>query len=291
MLRKDQSVATSSYFEELACRNIKGSVAVVTGANSGIAQATARDLVRRGARGVALVDIKPEVEEFSHELQREHGGAPITRAFVGNVACEFFCQEVMTNVAATWGTPRILFPCAGITYDQLTVRFNKESQSVEAYPSAKFNEILSVNLIAPAIWSKYFMELIFKDRRERGLGKWNGQEEPEQGVIIVVSSVSAQGNRGQTAYSASKGGLVGLQASLNLDGAYCGVRCGIIFPGYTDTPMTRVMDPKFLAAKVLPQVPLGRLIQPHEIAEDVCYMINHEEVTEVWADGGFRPMS
>ena len=69
-----------------------------------------------------------------------------------------------------------------------------------------------------------------------------------------------------------------------------GVRCGVIHPGYTDTPMVRVLGDDFIRQHVLPQTQLRRLIAPQEIADAICFMIHNSAVSgELWADAGWQP--
>jgi NAD(P)-dependent dehydrogenase (short-subunit alcohol dehydrogenase family) len=71
---------------------------------------------------------------------------------------------------------------------------------------------------------------------------------------------------------------------------YYGVRCSVIHPGFTDTPMVRALGEDFIRTKVLPQTQLKRLIKPEEIADAVCFMVTNAAVSgELWADAGWRP--
>ncbi len=84
--------------------------------------------------------------------------------------------------------------------------------------------------------------------------------------------------------------LEGAASTLMKEAIFHGVRCSIIYPGFTDTPILRAMGEEYLAKYVLPDTQLGRLIQPEEIADAICFMITNQAVSgEVWADAGWHP--
>ena len=119
--------------------------------------------------------------------------------------------------------------------------------------------------------------------------RWTSAEEM-QGVIILIGSIASSGNKGQISYSSAKAGLEGAAATLTMEAIYHGVRCGVIHPGFTDTPMVRALGEDYIHTKVLPQTQLGRLIHPDEIADAICFMIGNPAVSgQLWADAGWRP--
>jgi NAD(P)-dependent dehydrogenase (short-subunit alcohol dehydrogenase family) len=71
-----------------------------------------------------------------------------------------------------------------------------------------------------------------------------------------------------------------------------GVRCGIIHPGFTDTPMVRALGEEHIAKNILPYTQLRRLIRPEEIADAICFLISNSAVSgELWADAGWHPLA
>jgi NAD(P)-dependent dehydrogenase (short-subunit alcohol dehydrogenase family) len=121
------------------------------------------------------------------------------------------------------------------------------------------------------------------------LRQWN-PEEHIQGTVIFIGSISSQGNKGQIAYAATKAGLEGAAATLTKEAIYYGVRCGVIHPGFTDTPMVRSLGEEFIRDRILPHTQLRRLIRPEEIADAICFMISNSAVSgELWADAGWHP--
>ena len=111
-----------------------------------------------------------------------------------------------------------------------------------------------------------------------------------QGSIVFIGSVSSQGNNGQIAYAATKAGMEGAAATIMKEAMFHGVRCGVIHPGFTDTPMVRALGEDYIQKKILPYTQLPRLIRPEEIADAICFMITNSAVSgELWADAGWHP--
>jgi len=128
-----------------------------------------------------------------------------------------------------------------------------------------------------------------QERLRRGLGRWEPAEEV-QGAVVLIGSVSSRGNKGQLAYAASKAGLEGAAATLMKEAIYHGVRCAIIHPGFTDTPMVRALGEEYIAQNILPATQLRRLIRPEEIADAICFLVSNSAVSgELWADAGWHP--
>ena len=80
-------------------------------------------------------------------------------------------------------------------------------------------------------------------------------------------------------------------ATLTAEAIFYGVRCGVIHPGFTDTPMVRALGEEMIKEKILPNTQLRRLITPLEIADAICFMISNSAVSgQLWADAGWHPM-
>jgi NAD(P)-dependent dehydrogenase (short-subunit alcohol dehydrogenase family) len=267
---------------------IRDKVAVVTGAASGIGQAVAFELARRGARAVAMVDLTGEVEHSARAINEESGrGAALP--FRGDVSDSAFRRRVFDEVEARVGHPHFCVPAAGITRDALAVKVNKSNGEVEIYPEEVFRTVTEIDLIAPVYWALETVARHARQRHRNGLKRWHPSE-GMQGTIIFIGSVSSQGNKGQIAYAAAKAGLEGAAATLMKEAMFHGVRCGLIHPGFTDTPMVRALGEEYIARHVLPSTQLGRLIRPTEIADAICFMITNSAVSgELFADAGWHP--
>jgi len=267
---------------------IPDKVALVTGAASGIGEAVARELAYRGARALALVDRSDRVAELARSVN-EAAGREVAEARVGDVTDPAFRAGVFDDMEDRHGVVRILVPAAGITRDSLAVKVDKATGKPVIYPVETFRQVLEVNLIAPTYWALEMVARIAEDRKRLGLKQWS-PEEGVQGTIVFIGSVSSQGNKGQIAYATSKAGLEGAAATLTKEAIFHGVRCAVIHPGFTDTPMVRALGEDFIAKNVLPYTQLRRLIRPEEIADAICFLVGNSAVSgELWADAGWHP--
>lgn len=268
-------------------KNIAQKVAVVTGAASGIGEAVSRELAHRGAKMVLMVDLSERVQETADGINKEVG-RDAAQGIVGDTTDSAFRAQVYDD-AVPHGVPSICVPAAGITRDALSVRIDKATGKASVYPVDDFRKVTEVNLIAPIYWAIEMVAKIAEDRRKRGLKRWE-PEEGVEGVVVFLGSVSSQGNKGQISYAVAKAGLEGAAATLMKEAIFHGVRCGIIHPGFTDTPMARALGEDFLQKHVLPFTQLRRLIRPEEIADAICFMISNSAVSgELWADAGWHP--
>jgi NAD(P)-dependent dehydrogenase (short-subunit alcohol dehydrogenase family) len=267
--------------------DIRGKVAVVTGAGSGIGQAVALALARRGAKALALVDRTDSVQPLASSINNFTENCVQAEAFCGDVTEEAFRKHVFDQSTARWGVPRICVPAAGVVHNMLAAKVDKELGKAALYPVDEFHRVVEVNLVAPTFWALEMVGRIAEDRFAQKLGRWE-PEENIQGTVIFLGSVSSLGNRGQLAYAATKAGLEGVAATLTIEAMFHGVRCGVIHPGYTDTPMVRALGEDFIRQHILPQTKLRRLIRTEEIADAICFMISNSAVSgELWADAGW----
>ncbi|HTD55587.1 MAG TPA: SDR family oxidoreductase [Silvibacterium sp.] len=269
-------------------RTIKGQVAVITGAASGIGQALALDMARRGVAGLALVDFSDRIAQVAREVNTE-AGRQVAIAYRGDTTDAAFREEVYADLTSKAGVPRICVPGAAITKDALAVRIDKQTGEVVTYPVEDFRKVVEVNMIAPIYWAIELVAAVAKDRASRGLKRWQ-PEEGLQGAVVFLGSIASIGNVGQISYSSTKAGLEGAASTLMAEAMYYGVRCSVIHPGFTDTPMVRALGEDFIREKVLPQTQLKRLIKPEEIADAICFMLTNAAVSgELFADAGWRP--
>lgn len=267
--------------------DLKGKIAIVTGACSGIGKAVVDRLAASGIQKMVLVDINQKVHEHGLALHAQTGVQ--FEAFCGDVIEGTFRQSVFGSLAEKDEIPRIFVPAAGITMDGLSVKIDKETGQAMLYPYQDFIRVLETNLVAPAYWAMELASAIAQDRRRRGLKDWQPQE-PVEGSVVFVGSVSSKGNIGQMAYAATKSGISGTASTLAKEWRRYGIRCGVVHPGYTDTPMVQAVPQAIIEKKVLPQVQIGRLIRPDEVAEAICYMLSNDASSrEQFVDGGYAP--
>jgi NAD(P)-dependent dehydrogenase (short-subunit alcohol dehydrogenase family) len=254
--------------------NINGLAAVVTGAASGLGEATARELARRGAR-VAVFDRDAERGE---KIAIEIGGV--------------FCNVDVTSdekVAAAFakareghGQERILVNCAGVANAAKTVARDKETRAAKLYPIQQFELAIQINLIGT------FRNIA---HTAHGMVDLEPLTDGEKGVIINTASVAAEdGQIGQAAYSASKGGVLAMTLPIARDLMNEGIRVNTILPGVFKTPMVSMM-PANVQDALGAQVPFPkRLGKPEEYAHLACFLIENPymNAASVRLDGGIR---
>ncbi len=267
--------------------DIKNNVAVITGGASGIGRAVAAAMARRGVSGVALVDMSETLDDVAASLNAE-AGRVFAVPFRGNTTDERFRGSVFDTMTERFGHVTLCVPAAGITRDELAVRVDKNTGKARLYPLELFKLVIDVNLIAPVYWALEMIGRIAERRAAKGLKKWN-PDEGMQGAVVFIGSISSQGIRGQISYSSTKAGLEGAAATIMKEAMFHGVRCGVIHPGFTDTPMVRAMGMDYVAKNLLPYTQLGRLIAPEEIADAICFMLENAAVSgELWVDAGWH---
>ena len=216
----------------------KDIAAVVTGGASGLGAATARALAGKGVK-VALLDLNDKLGEA---LAKELGGVFVK----GDVTNEASVDAALAAARAAHGQERILVNCAGIGIAKRISRKVKETGAYEAHDLASFSKVIHVNLIGT-----------FLMMAKSAVGMQTLQPvtaDGERGVIICTSSVAAQdGQIGQVAYSASKGGVYSMTLPVARDLAQSGIRVCTILPGLFLTPMFDALSEearKSLAASV-----------------------------------------
>jgi NAD(P)-dependent dehydrogenase (short-subunit alcohol dehydrogenase family) len=254
--------------------DINGVAAVVTGAASGLGEATARELARRGAK----------VAVFDRDADR---GQTVANE-IGGVFCEVDVTSdekvagAFAKARQAHGQERILVNCAGVATAAKTVARDKETRAAKAYPLQQFALTIQINLIGS-----------FRCIANAALGM--ADAEPlaggEKGVIINTASVAAEdGQIGQAAYSASKGGVLAMTLPIARDLMNEGIRVNTILPGVFKTPMVAMM-PQNVQEALGAQVPFPkRLGQPEEYADLACFLIENRymNAAAVRLDGGIR---
>lgn len=262
-------------------------VAVITGGASGIGRAVAAAMARRDVAAIALVDRNEAVEEVAAELNAA-AARPVAVPFQGDTTDEGFRRSVFDSMSRDHGTVSLCVPAAGITRDDLAIRVDKHTGKARIYPLEQFRLVVEVNLIAPVYWALEMIARIAEDRAAKGQKRWS-PDEGVQGSVVFIGSISSQGNRGQISYASTKAGLEGAAATVMKEAIFHGVRCGVIHPGFTDTPMVRALGDDYVARNILPYTQLGRLIRPEEIADAICFMLANSAVSgELWVDAGWH---
>jgi NAD(P)-dependent dehydrogenase (short-subunit alcohol dehydrogenase family) len=234
--------------------NISGHVAIVTGAGSGLGAATARALAEAGAR-VAVLDLDPSAAE---RVAGDVGG----RAHALDVADAAAAERVMAEVAEELGGPRLLVNCAGVAPAARIVG-RDGPMALEA-----FERVVRINLVGTFNMLRLAAAAM---ARLEPLG-----EDGERGVVVNTASVAAfEGQVGQAAYAASKGGVASLTLPAARELAGSGVRVVAIAPGLFGTPMLLGM-PEKVQDGLSQTVPFPRRFgRPEEFAALVLHVVGN----------------
>jgi NAD(P)-dependent dehydrogenase (short-subunit alcohol dehydrogenase family) len=253
----------------------KDIAAVVTGGASGLGAATARALAGKGAR-VALLDLNASLGE---PLAKELGGVFVK----ADVTDEASVDAALAAARKAHGQERILVNCAGIGIAKRITRRVKETGAFEPHDLTTFTKVIHVNLIGT------FLMLAKSAAGMQTTPPVN--QDGERGVMICTSSVAAQdGQIGQVAYSASKGGVYSMTLPVARDLAQSGIRVCTILPGLFLTPMFDSLSEearKSLAASVPFPARLGSPTEYAALAVHICEnpMLNGECIR---LDGALR---
>lgn len=255
--------------------NVRDKVAVVTGGASGLGQASAAALAAAGARVVVL---DRDAQAVAIAVQALGQGAV---GQVVDVTQDAAVEQAFEQIESTAGPVSVLVNCAGIADPGNVVRQG------QAMPLAAFERVVAVNLLGAINCIRCAVPQMINARHDAGLSAGT-----EVGVIINTASIAAfDGQMGQAAYAASKGGVVGMVLPLARELGDYGIRVLGIAPGVFETPMTlglpqRSRDVVFAAIPPYPQRP-G---QPQEFAELVLAMLGNPMLNGevVRLDGALR---
>ncbi|MDB5694550.1 MAG: 3-hydroxy-2-methylbutyryl-CoA dehydrogenase [Sphingomonas bacterium] len=247
--------------------------AVVTGGASGLGEATARALAARGAK-VAIFD-----------LQKDKGEA--VAAEIGGVFCEVnvtsdeSVDAGFAKARAAHGQERVLVCCAGTGNAVKTASRSREDGSIKHFPLEAFNWLIQINLVGT-----------FRCVAKSAAGMLSVDPiDGERGAIVMTASVAAEdGQIGQAAYSASKGGVVGMTLPIARDLMGEGIRVNTILPGIFNTPLMNGAPPQVKDA-LAASVPFPkRLGDPAEYAHLALTMVENGYFNgeDVRLDGAIR---
>ena len=248
---------------------IQGQAALVTGGGSGLGEATARELARLGAK-VAVLDLNLD---NAKKVAADIGGLAV-QADVSNGDS---MQAAIDQAAAAHGPARILMQIAGIGAAKRVI-----GKDGNAAPLEDFIKVVNVNLIGTYNAARLFAA---------ACARLDPMEDGERGAMVFTASVAAfDGQVGQQAYSASKGGVVGMTLPMARDLAQHGIRVCTIAPGLFATPLMRTL-PEPVQASLAASIPFPqRLGKPSEFAELACHIVTngHLNGEVIRLDGALR---
>ena len=256
--------------------NIQGQAALVTGGGSGLGEATARELARQGAK-VAVLDINlANAERVAGDINTAHG-AGTAIALQCDVTNGDSVQAAINTAAGAHGTARILMQIAGIGSAKRVI--GKDGSPA---PLEDFVRVVNVNLIGTYNVARLFAA---------ACAKAEPMADGERGAMVFTASVAAfDGQVGQQAYSASKGGVVGMTLPMARDLAQHGIRVCTIAPGPFATPLMQTL-PEPVQASLAASIPFpSRLGKPEEFADLACHIVHNDHLNgeTIRLDGALR---
>jgi 3-oxoacyl-[acyl-carrier protein] reductase len=256
---------------------IANSVAVITGGSGGIGFELARYWCRNGGK-VLLADMaEPPLASAETELRAMNADV---RAIVCDVTDENDCSRMADFAIEQFGRINLVAPFAGIIRDALMVSPDTASGKVTKKMTLdQFQSVINVNLTG--------VFLTVRECSERMIN--NGCK----GLICLISSTGSLGTAGQINYCSSKAAMSTFPKVLTAEffrrGLADKIRCVAIAPGYVGTPMVRKMNPAVMS-KIIEQVPIGRLVEPEEVASLVGELYRNEALAGdvFYIHGGLR---
>ncbi len=257
--------------------NIQDSVAVITGGGGGIGLSLALYWVENGGR-VVLGDVSEEQLKEAEEEIKKRGGQVAT--VVMDVTSEDDNARFADTAIEKFGAINLVAPFAGIIKDSLMVSTDRETGKVKKkMPLEFFRKVIDINLTGVFLTVRECSERMINNNCK--------------GLICLISSTGSLGTAGQINYSSSKAAMSVMPKVITAEffrrGLADKIRCVAVAPGYVGTPMVKGMNQKALEG-ILSQVPIGRLIEPEEIASLVGELYKNEAVAGdvYYLHGGLR---
>jgi 3-oxoacyl-[acyl-carrier protein] reductase len=228
--------------------NLKGNVAIITGASRGIGKAISIQLAMAGAK---VVCVSRHISDVKHVAEEINSQGFIADAYACNVSETNEFTELVKYVLDNMGKVDILINNAGITRDGLIMRMSEQD----------WDSVLNTNLKGAFNGTKAVMRSMLKQRSGR--------------IINISSVVGLTGNAGQSNYAASKAGLIGFTKATAKELASRGITVNCIAPGYIKTDMTDKLTHE-IKEVLVKQIPLGRIGDAKEVAALAQYLCSSE---------------
>jgi len=233
--------------------DLKGRKIILTGGVRGLGRCIAQKLVA----------ITASVTVFDHDrtglddLQNQHREIKCVECDVSNYSQ---VAESMAEYFATSGCPDVVINNAGILYSAPLIRISADG--IEKHNAAMWDKVLATDLSSVFYVTSFAVERMVATRTK--------------GVIVNISSVSASGNAGQSAYSAAKAGVNALTAVWAKELGALGIRVVAVAPGFSETESTKEALSDSMLRETIKKVPLRRLAKPEEIADGVLHAIQND---------------
>ena len=224
---------------------LENKIVLITGASRGIGKSIAEECVKQGAK-VAFTYLSSDEKARALEVELTSNGG-VAKGFKSDASKYDEAQKLVDDVVEAFGTVDVLVNNAGITRDTLLMRMSEE----------QWDEVMNTNLKSAFNLTKAVLKPMLKAK---------------SGSIINMSSVvGVSGNAGQSNYAASKAGLIGFSKSIAQELGSRNIRCNAIAPGFIETEMTEVLDPK-VVEQWRSTIPLKRGGTPQDVANATVFL-------------------
>ena len=224
---------------------LENKLAIITGASRGIGKAIAQKFAEHGANVICTATkLTESTAKFENELKKLGVNA---KTYAFDVADFDAVKKFADEVVKEFGAPDILVNNAGIAIDNLILRLNEE----------QWDKVMQVNLKSMFNTTKNFLPSMLRKRKGS--------------IINLTSVVGLGGNAGQSAYAASKAGIVGFTKSIAKEIGSRNIRCNAIAPGYIETDMTAQLDEK-ARQEWIKEIPLKRAGTPEDVANTALFL-------------------
>ncbi|MEY4522626.1 MAG: hypothetical protein RIT10_1811 [Bacteroidota bacterium] len=224
---------------------LENKIVLITGASRGIGKSIAEECVKQGAK-VAFTYLSSDEKARALEQELTSNGG-VAKGFKSDASKYDEAQKLVDDVVEAFGTVDVLVNNAGITRDTLLMRMSEE----------QWDEVMNTNLKSAFNLTKAVLKPMLKAK---------------SGSIINMSSVvGVSGNAGQSNYAASKAGLIGFSKSIAQELGSRNIRCNAIAPGFIETEMTEVLDPK-VVEQWRSTIPLKRGGTPQDVANATVFL-------------------
>ena len=224
--------------------NLSNKIAVITGASQGIGRSIAIEIANCGAKVILTARNKEKLQNVKDLIINSGHDAEIFCCDISNLS---ECFDLINYTSKTWGAINILVNNAGITKDKILIKMSEN----------EWDNVINTNL-------KGCFNMIKAAYKPMLKSKW--------GRIINIGSVIGQiGNSGQSNYSASKAGIIGLTKSMAKELGARNITVNSVAPGYVKTDMTENLTNE-LKQQMLISIPLKRFAEPEDISNIVCFL-------------------
>lgn len=243
---------------------LAGKPVIVTGGASGLGLAIAESLLQAGAVPIVLDRDREALDMVTARL-----GCP---GYAVELTDPVAIDNVVATLCAENGMAHGLINNAGILRSAPLLSLGNADESRHSIDL--WNEVIAVNLTAVFLVTRAVVDRMVRQR--------------VRGVVVSMSSISAQGNAGQTAYSAAKAGVEAMTRVWAKELGPLGLRFVAVAPGYVDTPSTQTAVPADILEHLRRETPLRRLGKPEQIAEAVIFALQNDMITgtTLAVDGG-----